>query len=68
MTTSSGDGVQINIKLTSRDEFRFLTDLVLKHSKAEHTFLALHDGNSGTTRIRGSCGLGDGGLRAQRDL
>lgn len=37
--------------LTSRDEFRVLTDLVLKHSKAEHTFLALHDGNAGTTRF-----------------
>ena len=28
-------------KLTSREEFRFLTDLVLKHSTGEHTFVAV---------------------------
>ncbi len=38
-------------KLTSREEFRFLTDLVLKHSTGEHTFVALQDVYSGTTRF-----------------
>ena len=38
-------------KLTGREEFRFLTDLVLKHSTGEHTFVALQDLHSGTTRF-----------------
>lgn len=38
-------------KLTSREEFQFLSDLVLKRSTADHTFIALHDQRSGTTRF-----------------
>ena len=38
-------------KLTSRDEFRFLADLVLKHSTGDHTLVSLHDQQSGTTRF-----------------
>ena len=30
-------------KMTSRQEFDFLTDLVLKHSTGDHTFLSLRD-------------------------
>lgn len=38
-------------KLTDREEFRFLADLVLKHSGGDHTFVALHDQHAGTTRF-----------------
>ena len=38
-------------KLTSPDEFRFLADLVLKHSTGDHTFVSLQDQQSGTTRF-----------------
>ena len=38
-------------KLTSREEFRFLADLVLKHSTGDHTLVSLHDQHSGTTRF-----------------
>ncbi|HKW10071.1 MAG TPA: hypothetical protein VJO33_06805, partial [Gemmatimonadaceae bacterium] len=38
-------------KLTSLDEFRFLADLVLKHSTGDHTLVSLHDQQSGTTRF-----------------
>jgi len=38
-------------KLTSRDEFRFLTELVMKRSTGDHTLVALHDQHSGTTRF-----------------
>ena len=38
-------------KLTSPDEFRFLVELVLKHSTGEHTLVSLHDQQSGTTRF-----------------
>ncbi len=38
-------------KLTSRDEFRFLAELVLKRSTGDHTLVALHDQQSGTTRF-----------------
>ena len=38
-------------KLTGRDEFRFLADLVLKHSPGDHTLVSLHDQHSGTTRF-----------------
>jgi predicted Zn-dependent protease len=38
-------------KLTSRDEFRFLAELVLKRSTGDHTLVALHDQHSGTTRF-----------------
>lgn len=37
--------------LTSRDEFRFLSDLVLKHSNGDHTSLRLQDEQAGTTRF-----------------
>jgi predicted Zn-dependent protease len=38
-------------KLTSREEFRFLADLALKHSTGDHTLVSLHDQQSGTTRF-----------------
>lgn len=38
-------------KLTSPDEFRFLAELVLKHSTGDHTLVSLHDQQSGTTRF-----------------
>jgi len=38
-------------KLTSREEFWFLADLVLKHSSGDHTLVSLHDQQSGTTRF-----------------
>ena len=38
-------------KLTSREEFRFLAELVLKHSTGDHTLVALHDQHSGTARF-----------------
>ena len=38
-------------KMTSRQEFDFLTDLVLKHSTGDHTFLSLRDVHGGTTRF-----------------
>jgi predicted Zn-dependent protease len=38
-------------RLTSREEFRFLADLVLKHSTGDHTLVSLHDQQSGTTRF-----------------
>lgn len=38
-------------KLTDREEFRFLTELVLKHSRGDHTLVALHDQHGGTTRF-----------------
>ena len=41
-------------KLTSQDEFRFLADLVLKRSGADHTVINLHDQHAGTTRFANS--------------
>ena len=38
-------------KLTSREEFEFLSDLVLKHSPGEHTAIELRDQSGGTTRF-----------------
>ncbi len=38
-------------KLTSRDEFRFLAEVVLKRSTGDHTLVALYDQHSGTTRF-----------------
>jgi len=38
-------------KMTGRDEFRFLADLVLKRSAGDHTIVRLHDQHSGTTRF-----------------
>ena len=38
-------------KLTSRDEFRFLVDLVLKHAAGDHTVIGLDDQHGGTTRF-----------------
>jgi predicted Zn-dependent protease len=41
-------------KLTRADEFRFLADLVLKRSGADHTVVNLHDLHTGTTRFANS--------------
>ena len=41
-------------KLTSAEEFRFLADLVLKRSGADHTVVNLHDQHTGTTRFANS--------------
>jgi predicted Zn-dependent protease len=38
-------------KLTSRQEFDFLTDLVMKHSTGDHTLVSLRDVHGGTTRF-----------------
>ena len=40
-----------NPALTSREEFRFLADLLLKHSPGDHTFISLRDQDGGTTRF-----------------
>lgn len=37
--------------MTSREEFRFLSDLVLTHSSGDHTLVGLHDQRTGTTRF-----------------
>jgi len=41
-------------KLTSADEFRFLADLVLKRSEADHTVVNCQDQHGGTTRFANS--------------
>ena len=41
-------------RLTSRDEFQFIADLVFKHTTADQTSLRLHDGETGTTRFANS--------------
>lgn len=38
-------------KLTSREEFRFLAELVMKRSTGDHTLVSLQDQHSGTTRF-----------------
>ncbi len=38
-------------KMTSSEEFQFLTDLVMKHSTGDHTVVNLHDTHGGTTRF-----------------
>jgi len=38
-------------KLTSREEFRFLAELVMKRSTGDQTIVSLHDQESGTTRF-----------------
>ena len=38
-------------RLTSRQEFDFLTDLVMSHSMGDHTFLSVRDVHGGTTRF-----------------
>jgi predicted Zn-dependent protease len=38
-------------KITGWDEFHFLSDLVLEHSTADDTFIALGDQHGGTTRF-----------------
>lgn len=38
-------------KLTSREEFRFLSELVMKRSTGDHTLVSLEDRHSGTTRF-----------------
>lgn len=47
MTVLSGTGP----KVTSLDEFRFLSDLVLTRSSADHTIVRLRDHRAGTTRF-----------------
>jgi predicted Zn-dependent protease len=38
-------------KMTDRDEFQFLADLVLKRSTGDHTVVRVHDQHGGTTRF-----------------
>ena len=38
-------------KLTSREEFKFIAEQVLKRSTGDHTVITLHDQHSGTTRF-----------------
>ncbi|TKS61785.1 MAG: hypothetical protein EWM72_00187 [Nitrospira sp.] len=38
-------------KMTSREEFRFLADLILTRSSGDDTIVTLHDHHSGTTRF-----------------
>ncbi|MFO0732167.1 MAG: metallopeptidase TldD-related protein [Nitrospiraceae bacterium] len=38
-------------KMTGRQEFEFLADLVMKHSTGDHTVMQLHDSHGGTTRF-----------------
>jgi predicted Zn-dependent protease len=38
-------------KMTSPEEFQFLTDLVMKHSTGDHTLVHLQDAHGGTTRF-----------------
>lgn len=47
MTVLSGSWPQ----MTSRDEFRFLSDLVMTRSSADHTIVRLRDHRAGTTRF-----------------
>jgi predicted Zn-dependent protease len=47
MTAMSGSWPQ----LTSRDEFRFLSELVMTRSSADHTIVSLRDHHAGTTRF-----------------
>jgi predicted Zn-dependent protease len=41
-------------RLTGRDEFRFLSELVFKRSTGDHTVVALQDQHGGTTRFAGN--------------
>ena len=47
----TGSGVKSWPKMTSREEFRFLADLVLTRSSGDQTMVKLHDLHSGTTRF-----------------
>ncbi len=38
-------------KMTSKDEFRFLADIVMKRSAGDDTIVVLHDQHGGTTRF-----------------
>ncbi len=38
-------------KMTSRDEFRFLADVIFARSSGDHTVVTLHDERAGTTRF-----------------
>jgi predicted Zn-dependent protease len=44
-------GHKTSPKLTNRDEFRFIAEQILKRSTGDHTLVALHDQQSGTTRF-----------------
>lgn len=48
MTAASGKSWP---HMTSREEFRFLSDLVFTRSSADHTMVSLHDHHAGTTRF-----------------
>lgn len=41
-------------KMTTREEFQFIAELVLKCSTADHTLVTLHDQDGGTTRFANS--------------
>jgi predicted Zn-dependent protease len=47
----STTGHKTSPKLTNRDEFRFIAEQILKRSTGDHTLVALHDQQSGTTRF-----------------
>jgi predicted Zn-dependent protease len=47
----NGRNLANNPKLTSREEFAFLTGVILKHAGGDHTFVALRDESAGTTRF-----------------
>ena len=44
-------GVKSWPKMTSKEEFRFLADLVLTRAGGDHTMVSLHDHHVGTTRF-----------------
>ena len=44
-------GVKSWPKMTSKDEFRFLADLVLTRADSDHAMVSLHDHHVGTTRF-----------------
>jgi len=47
----STTGHKTSPKLTNRDEFRFIAEQIMKRSTGDHTLVALHDQQSGTTRF-----------------
>lgn len=47
----TGIGTKPWPKMTSREEFQFIAELVLKCSTADHTLVTVHDQDGGTTRF-----------------
>ena len=47
----TGTGAKPWPKMTTREEFQFIAELVLKCSTADHTQITLHDQDGGTTRF-----------------